>query len=65
MLSDCFSSRVYWSAIGRDSYMTHEQTPYTELPFDVWKESCLVSEGVHTMDNVCSVEFMVRFGRPL
>ena len=43
------------------------RTPYTELPFDVWKESHLVSEGVlHSMDDVCSMEFtsmVVQFWR--
>ena len=68
-LSDCSpSSRhsVSWSARIENSGVTHHvQTPYTELPFDVWKESYLDKEGKHTMDDVCSVEFMVRFGRPL
>ena len=66
MLSDYSpSSRVFWSTMGQNSSITHVQTPYTELPFDVWKEPHLVTEGIHTMDDVCSVEFMVRFGRPL
>jgi hypothetical protein len=59
------SSRVSWSARGQNSTVAHVQTPYTELPFDVWKESHIVTEGVHTMDDVCSPKFIVRFGRPL
>ncbi|KAM6494873.1 hypothetical protein JOM56_009496 [Amanita muscaria] len=59
------STRVFWSKRGQDLSITHVQTPYTELPFDVWKEPHLVSEGQHMMDDVCSVGFMVRFGRPL
>lgn len=59
------SSRIHWSGRVQNAPTTFVQTPYTELPFDVWKESHLVSEGVHKMDDVCSVEFIVRFGRPL
>ncbi|KAM6494880.1 hypothetical protein JOM56_009503 [Amanita muscaria] len=59
------STRVFWSQRGQNLNITHVQTPYTELPFDVWKEPHLVSEGQHMMDDVCSVGFMVRFGRPL
>ncbi|KAM6494977.1 hypothetical protein JOM56_009600 [Amanita muscaria] len=66
MLSDYSpSSRIFWSQRVQNSSVEQIQTPYTELPFDVWKESHLISEGGHTMDQVCSVEFMVRFGRPL
>ena len=36
MLSDSSpSSRIFWSARGQDSGITHVQTSYTELPFDV------------------------------
>jgi hypothetical protein len=66
MLSDYSpSGRVFWSKRGQNSTIAYIQTPYTELPFDVWKESHLITEGKHTMDDVCSVEFIVRFGRPL
>jgi hypothetical protein len=66
MLSDYSpSSRVFWSARGRNSSTAHVQIPYTELPFDLWKESHLVSEGAHTMVDVCEERFMARFGRPL
>jgi hypothetical protein len=59
------SSRVFWSARVQKSGVAHVQTPYTELPFDVWREPHIVSDGIHTMDEVCSVEFIARFGRPL
>ena len=59
------SRRVFWSKRGQDLSMAYIQTPYTELPFDVWKRTHLVSEGAYKMDQVCAVEFMVRFGRPL
>jgi hypothetical protein len=59
------SPRIFWSKRGRNSTLAYVQTPYTELPFDIWKREQLVTEGVHTLDDVCAVEFMVRFGRPL
>lgn len=59
------SSRAFWSARVQNSDSSYVQTPYTELPFDIWKDRHLVLEGAHTMDEVCSVEFIVRFGRPL
>jgi hypothetical protein len=66
MLSDYSpSGHVFWSKRCQNSTIAYIQTPYTELPFDVWQESHLVSEGEHTMDHVCSVEFIVRFGQPL
>ena len=65
-LSDySYSSGVFWSARAQKSDIAYVQTPYTELPFDVWEGSHLVSEGAYTMDDVCSLEFIVRFGRPL
>ncbi|KAF7776482.1 hypothetical protein Agabi119p4_4875 [Agaricus bisporus var. burnettii] len=39
--------------------------PFVELPFDTWKESYLVSEGEHSGDELCSLRFMARFGRPM
>ena len=41
------------------------QPAFIELPFDQWEENCIVREGKHTLDEVCQVEYMVRFGRPL
>ena len=59
------SLHTFWSLRGRNLKQAYRQTPYTELPFDILKEEQLVTEGQHTVDVVCSVEFMVRFGRPL
>ncbi|KAG6887493.1 hypothetical protein C0995_014910 [Termitomyces sp. Mi166 len=39
--------------------------PFVELPFDAWKEPNLVIEGTHSKEDLCSLEFMARFGRPL
>jgi hypothetical protein len=57
--------RVFWSKRGREAAQSYVQAPYTELPFDVWKEPKLVTEGKHTISDVGEVGFMVRFGRPL
>jgi hypothetical protein len=59
------SPRIFWSKRGRNSTLAYVQTPYTELPFDIWARQQLVAEGRHTVDVVCEVKFMVRFGRPL
>ena len=59
------SPRIFWSKRGRNSTLAYVQTPYTELPFDIWTREPLVTEGQCTVDVVCAVEFMVRFGRPL
>jgi hypothetical protein len=59
------SPRIFWSKRGRNSTLAYVQTPYTELPFDIWIREQLVTEGRYTVDVVCAVEFMVRFGRPL
>ncbi|EKM79146.1 hypothetical protein AGABI1DRAFT_128309 [Agaricus bisporus var. burnettii JB137-S8] len=39
--------------------------PFVELPFDFWKQATIVVEGAHTGDEICSLPFMARFGRPL
>ncbi|XP_006462441.1 hypothetical protein AGABI2DRAFT_179180 [Agaricus bisporus var. bisporus H97] len=39
--------------------------PFVELPFDLWKQASIVVEGAHTDDEICSLPFMARFGRPL
>ena len=31
------SRRIFWSSRGRDATLSYAQTPYTELPFDIWK----------------------------
>ena len=56
------SYRTFWSKRGRNSTLAYVQTPYTELPFDIWKKDQLVTKGRHTVNDVCSVKFMVRFG---
>ena len=58
-------SRVHWSTRVQKSVVADLQTPYTELPFDIWKEPHSVSEDAYKMNDVCSFEFIVRFGRPL
>ena len=55
-------SSWYENANSRGAYV---RTLFNELPFNIWKELHLVSEGVHTIDDVCLVDFMVRFSRPL
>ncbi|KAG6850384.1 hypothetical protein H0H93_013939 [Arthromyces matolae] len=39
--------------------------PFVELPFDCWKERFLHEEGKDSIDKICSLEFKMRFGRPL
>ncbi|KNZ71504.1 hypothetical protein J132_09412 [Termitomyces sp. J132] len=63
------SSRNFWSGRplatdpqGSDDNMN---APFVELPFDAWKESSLVIEGTHSAEEICSLKFMARFGRPL
>ncbi|KAB5592224.1 hypothetical protein CTheo_4321 [Ceratobasidium theobromae] len=41
------------------------QAPFNELPFDQWEQEYLLEENKHTLKDVCSPGFMVRFGRPL
>ena len=53
---------IFGSSQGRNSILSYVQTPYTELPIDIWKSDHLVTEGQHSVDVVCAVEFMVRFG---
>jgi hypothetical protein len=41
--------------------------PYVELPFDQWKggHAKIFDEGQTTLQEVCSAEYVSRFGRPL
>ena len=55
------SRRIFGSSQGRNSILSYVQTPYTELPIDIWNSDHLVTEGQHSVDVVCAVEFMVRF----
>jgi len=42
------------------------QAPFTELPFDMYTaEEPLAIEGQDTLNDVCQIKFMSRFGRPL
>jgi hypothetical protein len=41
------------------------QPPITELPFDIYRGSPIITEYERTLANVCTSEFMSRFGRPL
>jgi hypothetical protein len=42
------------------------QPPFTELPFDLCdKGTTLVVEGEHTLQDICQIKFMAKFGRPL
>jgi hypothetical protein len=42
------------------------KAPFTELPFDIHRpDEPLVVEGEHSLVDVCALEFMARFGRPL
>ncbi|KAH0585672.1 hypothetical protein H2248_008884 [Termitomyces sp. 'cryptogamus'] len=64
------SSRNFWSSRPMSSncegsYDDNLNAPFVELPFDVWKEPSLVIEGTHSAQEICSLKFMARFGRPL
>ncbi len=58
------ASQLHPSALEK----TTSLAPYTELPFDVFSRglcSLLKHEGKRTLDSVCRMEQIVRFGRPL
>ncbi|KIM80635.1 hypothetical protein PILCRDRAFT_89580 [Piloderma croceum F 1598] len=59
------SLHTFWSKRSQNLTLAYVQMPYTELPFNVWKREQLVTKGQHTVDDICMVKFMVRFGRPL
>ncbi len=54
---------AHWSLRVRDGPMDPVQVPFVELGFDQWKERFIAEEGRHTLEDVCEVSFMVRFGR--
>ena len=56
------SLHIFGSSQGQNSILSYVQTPYTELPINIWKSDHLVTEGQHSVDVVCAVEFMVWFG---
>jgi len=40
--------------------------PFTELPFDVFaKDESLITENTSTLEEICQIRFMLRYGRPL
>ncbi|KAG6835607.1 hypothetical protein H0H93_016564 [Arthromyces matolae] len=62
-------ARNFWSSrpLDRetDEYM---HPPFVELPFDTWRPSegrYMMKEGTHSAEEICSLQFMARFGRPL
>ncbi|TDL22981.1 hypothetical protein BD410DRAFT_828046 [Rickenella mellea] len=54
---------AHWSLRVRDGPLDPIQVPFVELGFDQWKERFIAEEGQHTLEDVCEVSFMVRFGR--
>ncbi|KNZ76551.1 hypothetical protein J132_09833 [Termitomyces sp. J132] len=63
------SSRNFWSSRPMSSHSEgsndNMNAPFVEPPFDAWKEPSLVIEGTHSAQEICSLKFMARFGRPL
>ncbi|KAF7775689.1 hypothetical protein Agabi119p4_4082 [Agaricus bisporus var. burnettii] len=63
------SARNFWSArvLASTSKESNDNiyAPFVELPFDVWKAPTIVTEGSHSGDEICSLRFMARFGRPM
>lgn len=59
------SQQQFWSSRSRNTPIDSLQAPFVELPFDTWSSPCLVAEDIQNLDDVCKIEFMVRFGRPL
>ncbi|KAG6877960.1 hypothetical protein C0993_001578 [Termitomyces sp. T159_Od127] len=62
-------ARTFWSSRPESNESKESDdnmnAPFVELPFDTWKNSILVTEGSHSSQQICSLKFMVRFGRPL
>ncbi|KAG6880620.1 hypothetical protein C0995_005388, partial [Termitomyces sp. Mi166 len=59
-----WSSRLPPSTSEFGEVVDHINAPFVELPFDAWKEPNLVIEGTHSKEDICSLKFMARFGRP-
>ncbi|KAG6881475.1 hypothetical protein C0992_001003, partial [Termitomyces sp. T32_za158] len=61
-------ARYFWSSRPESSQSAESDdnlnAPFVELPFDAWKEKILVTEGSHSIAEICSLKFMARFGRP-
>ncbi|KAG6870360.1 hypothetical protein C0995_013536 [Termitomyces sp. Mi166 len=60
-----WSSRLPPSTSEFGEVVDHINAPFVELPFDAWKEPNLVIEGTHSKEDICSLKFMARFGRPM
>lgn len=54
------SKELHYAYIGEES----SQRLFVELPFDVSSDA-IIKEDERTLANVCTVEFLARFGRPL
>ncbi|KAF7759830.1 hypothetical protein Agabi119p4_11525 [Agaricus bisporus var. burnettii] len=63
------SGRNFWSSrlLSSTSKESDDNSnaPFVELPFDTWKVPTIVAEGEHSGDEICSLRFMARFGRPM
>lgn len=63
------SRRNFWSSrlLSSTSKESDDNSnaPFVELPFDTWKVPTIVAEGEHSGDEICSLRFMARFGRPM
>ncbi|KAG6808805.1 hypothetical protein H0H92_002835 [Tricholoma furcatifolium] len=65
------SQRHFWSSRGTTRTGPGESlnAPFVELPFDVFRDaessSKLVEEDKYSVAEVCKLDFMARFGRPL
>ncbi|KAB5587907.1 hypothetical protein CTheo_8651 [Ceratobasidium theobromae] len=63
--SRSFLESIVLSGQGRIVDIEKFQAPFKRLPFNQWKEDYPLKEDTHTLEDVCSPGFMVRFGRPL
>lgn len=59
------AQRIHWSARTRAAGIFAVQAPIVEMPFDVWREESMIHENERCLDDTITLEFMVRFGRPL
>lgn len=58
------SKSLFWSARALKSPWGL-QPPFVELPFDISERGYIVRGGEKSLEDVCKIEFMVKFGRPL
>ncbi|KAG6825825.1 hypothetical protein H0H92_002298 [Tricholoma furcatifolium] len=63
------SNRNFWSSRGLQQAGDEALwPPFVELPFDIGPKplkGILVQEKAHTITEICTLDFMARFGRPL